>query len=87
MHVCWGACTWSGLQASRGGAGASRVGSVKGWCLGVPCEAWVLQDGARGILADDRLGSGSKAEMGWLPWNLQSACLDQSQGRCLWLHG
>ena len=38
MHVRRGACAWVGFQDSRAGTGASRLGYMKGWCLGVPCK-------------------------------------------------
>lgn len=48
------------------------VNSVAG---SLPClvRAWVLQEEAQDILTDDVLSSGSNAEMGWLPWNIQKA--------------
>ena len=44
---------------------------MKGWCSGVPCEGWPIQEGAQDLLAGYGLGSGSEAEMARLPWNLQ----------------
>lgn len=71
MHACRGACTWVGVPGQQGGAGLSewvklRVGTLV--CLAMD---WVLQEEAQDILADQGLSSGSEAEMGWVPWNLQ----------------
>lgn len=72
MNACVpDACTWVGVAGQQGWSRGLQSGVNEGLVLGHACKGLVLQARAQGILADDRLGSGSEEEMGWLPWNLQ----------------